>query len=80
MRPAGGDNLYTGQILQKHHYANDRYKNSQRLTDKRHQHIIVGGPADRYDEVSPLASIFLNYKFEGGTSVYVGNLLQVKKS
>lgn len=37
----------------------------------------LDGPAEKYDEISPIASIYLNYQFEGGTSVYVGNPLQV---
>ena len=34
------------------------------------------GPADTFEEVLPIASVFLNYRFESGTSVYVGNPLE----
>jgi hypothetical protein len=37
----------------------------------------LGGPADTHDEISGLASIYLRYQFEGGTSAYVGNPLEV---
>ena len=35
------------------------------------------GPADTHDEILGLASIYLNYRFEGGNSVYAGNPLEV---
>lgn len=34
------------------------------------------GPADTFEEILPLASIFLRYQFESGTSVYIGNPLE----
>jgi hypothetical protein len=37
----------------------------------------LGGAADTHDEISGLASIYLRYQFEGGTSAYVGNPLEV---
>jgi hypothetical protein len=46
-------------------------------TDSDSINFTLEGPADKYDEVSPIASIYLNYKFEGGTSIYAGNPLQV---
>jgi hypothetical protein len=46
-------------------------------TDSDAINFDLEGPADTYDDISPIASIFLDYQFEGGTSVYLGNPLQV---
>lgn len=46
-------------------------------TDSNSINFSLEEPADTYDEISALASIYLNYQFESGTSVYVGNPLQV---
>ena len=46
-------------------------------TDSDSINSTLDGPAEKYDEISPIASIYLNYQFESGTSVYVGNPLQV---
>ena len=37
----------------------------------------LDGPADSYDEIEGLASIFLRYQFEGGTALYAGNPLEI---
>ena len=46
-------------------------------TDSDSINSTLDGPAEKYDEISPIVSIYLNYQFESGTSVYVGNPLQV---
>ena len=35
------------------------------------------GPADTFEEILPLVSVFLRYRFDSGTSVYFGNPLEV---
>lgn len=38
----------------------------------------LDGPADSTEEVNPLASIFLQYQFKGGTAIYAGNPLEIE--
>jgi hypothetical protein len=37
----------------------------------------LDGPADTYEKISGMASIYLRYQFESGTAVYAGNPLEV---
>ena len=46
-------------------------------TDSGSINFSLDRPAENYDEVLAMASIYLNYQFESGTSFYVGNPIQV---
>ena len=45
-------------------------ENTNRSTDN------LDGPADNHDKIAGLASIDLNYQFEGGTAIYAGNPME----
>jgi len=52
--------------------------NSQLCTNNTDQvNDDLDGPADDFEEIEALASIYLRYQFEGGTAIYAGNPLEV---
>jgi len=50
---------------------------SQLATDNDSISLDLDGPAETYDDISAMASVYLKYQFENGTAVYAGNPLEV---